>query len=402
MTLGIGGTSREDALQGLINTRDQIKPITLEERQARITKACALMDAHGLDALLLPAGTSLTYFTGVKWYASERFVGALILRNQSIIYINPHFEAPKLEELITLEGEMRTWQEHESPYALIARTLKDFGVHSLGIEEQTPFFIFNGIAKAAPDIALHDGTPVTAGCRMIKSPAELALMQHAKTLTLDIHKRAASMLYEGITNTAVMAFIDEAHRKVGSDNGSTFCIVAFGQWTAFPHGPKGEHTLKDGDMVLIDTGCAFEGYTSDITRTYVFGEPSARQRELWNIEKEAQAAAFEAAQLGVACEEVDKAARAVNERHGYGPGYQTPGMPHRTGHGIGLDIHEWPYLTGGTTTRLEAGMCFSNEPMITHYGEFGVRLEDHFYMTETGPRWFTPPSHSIDEPFKGV
>jgi Xaa-Pro dipeptidase len=223
-------------------------------------------------------------------------------------------------------------------------------------------------------------------------------MQRAKDMTLEVHKAAASMLREGIVTTEVDAFIHEAHKKVGS-SGSYFCIVLFGPASAFPHGVKEPQTLKNGDMVLIDTGCQVHGYISDITRTYVFGEPSEHQRAVWNAEKAAQAAAFAAAQPGVPCREVDIAARRSLVASGFGPDYDLPGLPHRTGHGIGLDIHEWPYLVGSDTTPLAEGMCFSNEPMICVPGEFGIRLEDHFYMTATGPKWFTQPSHSIEDPF---
>jgi Xaa-Pro dipeptidase len=240
---------------------------------------------------------------------------------------------------------------------------------------------------------------ITAPCRSIKSPAEIALMQRAKDITLEVHKAAARILSPGITTAEVIDFIDRAHRALGADGGSTFCIVLFGEATAYPHGVRHPPPLVEGDMVLIDTGCTIEGYNSDITRCYVYGEPSARQREIWDLEKAAQLAAFAAAELGRPCEAVDAAARAVIEAAGFGPGYALPGLPHRTGHGIGLDVHEWSYLVQGDTTPLAPGMCFSNEPMICIYGEFGVRLEDHFHMTEAGPRWFTQPAPSIDDPF---
>jgi Xaa-Pro dipeptidase len=223
-------------------------------------------------------------------------------------------------------------------------------------------------------------------------------MQRAKDMTMAVHVAAASILYEGITTVEVEEFIERAHRKVGA-SGSYFCIVLFGEATAYPHGVSYVQTLKPGDMVLIDTGCKLKNYVSDITRTYVFGPISERQRSVWNTEKAAQRAAFDAAQLGVPCADVDRAARSTLEADGYGPGYKLPGLPHRTGHGIGLDIHEGPYLVDGDTTPLDVGMCFSNEPMICIPGEFGIRHEDHFYMSEHGPVWFSQPAHSIDDPF---
>jgi Xaa-Pro dipeptidase len=237
---------------------------------------------------------------------------------------------------------------------------------------------------------------------MHKSPAELALLQQAKDMTLRVHKHVARILRPGISTGEVTDFIHRAHLAVGAPAGSYFCIVLFGPDTAYPHGVARPKRLEEGDMVLIDTGCQLQGYNSDITRTYVFGEPTDRQRAIWNVELEAQLAAFEAAQPGAPCAAVDLAARAVLEARGFGPGYTLPGLPHRTGHGIGLDIHEWPYLVSSNQTPLAPGMCFSNEPMLCVPGEFGVRHEDHFYITADGPRWFTRPAHSIDNPFAGV
>jgi len=234
---------------------------------------------------------------------------------------------------------------------------------------------------------------------MIKSPAELALMQQAKSMTLEVQRRTARILHEGIRASAVARFIDQAHRAIGAAGGSSFVIVQFGRASAFPHGLPGDPALGEGDIVLIDTGCTIEGYQSDITRTYVFGDPTPEQRHIWEIERSAQQAAFDAVHPGAPCESVDAAARAVLEKAGLGPDYKLPGLPHRTGHGIGLSIHEPAYLVRGDTTPLQPGMCFSNEPMIVIPDRFGVRLEDHFHVTETGAAWFTGPSPSIDAPF---
>jgi Xaa-Pro dipeptidase len=240
---------------------------------------------------------------------------------------------------------------------------------------------------------------ITAACRSVKSDAEIALMQTAKNITMEAHKAAARIMREGITTTEVQAFLAEAHRRLGSEGPPPFNIVLFGEATAYPHGVPYPQTLQDGDMVLIDVGAPVDGYVSDITRSYVFGEPSDRQRQVWNLEKDAQAAVFEAAKLGARCEDLDAAARRVIEAAGFGPGYATPGLPHRTGHGVGLDVHEWPYIVKGDRTVLVPGMTFSNEPTICVYGEFGVRLEDHIHMTGQGARWFTRPAHSVDDPF---
>ncbi len=405
MTKGVGGRTAEEALATLSNMTAGAVPIALDEFQARIAKAQGLMVAQGMDALYLHAGTSLYYFTGMRWRGSERMVGAVLFQTGAPLFIAPAFEKGTLEQFMWVEGEIATWEEHENPYAVFAEHVGPIG--ALGIDEATPFFVSDGLAKAMPNCTLTNGAAVTAKCRMIKSEAELALMKRAKEMTLAVHKATASMLFEGITTADVGAFLDAAHRKVGAPAGSYFKIVLFGPDSSFPHGVKNPKALEFGDMVLIDTGCQLHDYISDITRSYVFGNPTEKQREVWDAEKAAQAKAFEAAQIGTRCGDVDLAARVELEARGFGPGYETPGLPHRTGHGIGLDIHEWPYLNWGDDTVLEAGMCFSNEPMICLYkengeGEFGVRLEDHFYMGADGPIWFTEPSHSVDEPFAGV
>lgn len=399
MTLGINTQSQDQALAQLTGNIAGTQPIGEAEYRARIAKAQAKMKADGVAAIWAHAGTNLAYFTGTHWHPSERMVGALIPAEGALEYIAPYFEQNTLRDYWVIEGAVHTWHEHESPYALFAQRLIARGCSGrIGLSEDTPYFIVDGLTQVSPATVFVNAKPVTAHCRTRKSASEIALMQRAKTLTLEVHKAAASILREGITTTEVEDFIDRAHHKV-SGGGSTFCIVLFGPASAFPHGVKNPQVLKPGDMVLIDTGCKVHDYQSDITRSYVFGPVSELHRKVWNAEKSAQAAAFAAAQLGTPCGEVDRAARRSLEADGFGPGYQLPGLPHRTGHGIGLDIHEWPYLVGSDTTPLDVGMCFSNEPMICVPGEFGVRLEDHFFMSESGPKWFTEPSFSIDDPF---
>lgn len=403
----IGGSSAELELAQILALNaagvKQALAITRSEREQRLQRALALMAEQEIGALILPAGSSLYYFTGLQWYPSERLVCA-VLSSAGLQYFCPGFEDSKVAELLGLPGSVPgavgLWQEEQDPCAMVAHYLRDIGVthYRIALEENAPFFVYDGLRQALPGVQFVNAKTVTAGCRMHKSAQELALLQTAKNITLDVHRRAARILRPGISATEVMQFIDQAHRAHGGGK-STFCIVGFGAATAIPHGAEGEQYLQEGDMVLIDTGCRVHGYHSDITRSYVFGEVSARQRIVWDLEKEAQAAAFAAAQLGAPCGAVDAAARRVLERAGFGPGYQLPGLPHRTGHGIGLDIHEWPYLVKDNPQTLAPGMCFSNEPMIVIEGEFGIRLEDHFYMTEQGPRWFTEPAKAVDAPF---
>jgi Xaa-Pro dipeptidase len=398
-TSGIGGSTAQAELAALRPWPDPAPAITAAERARRMAHAQALMGEIGADAIVVGAGPSLRYFTGVGWNPTERLVAIILPREGGPVMICPRFELGSLEASLGIEAPIRLWEEHESPYALAAGALADLGVRTLAIDPALPFFAYDGLRLAAPDVATINGAPIIDGCRMIKSPAELALMSQAKAMTLEVHRRAARILAEGITTTAVRRFIDQAHRALGADDGSSFCAVQFGVASAYPHGLPGEQKLSLGDIVLIDTGCKVQGYNSDITRTYVFGEPSAEQRRVWETEKAAQAAAFAAVRPGVPCEEIDAVARRVLEAAGYGPDYTLPGLPHRTGHGIGLAIHEAPYLVRGDKTPLAPGMCLSNEPMIVLPETFGVRLEDHFYVTADGAAWFTEPQPSLDQPF---
>jgi Xaa-Pro dipeptidase len=291
------------------------------------------------------------------------------------------------------------WEEHESPYKQIAGALKDLGIRSgnIGIEERLRFFIFDGVRKEASHLSYVSGDPVTMQCRLIKSPAEIALMKKANDITIAAYKAGVALLHEGMTPADFGAITADAHSRLGVEGEIG---VNFGQASAFPHGSIQPQLLKKGDIVLMDGGCKVQGYSSDISRTIVFGAaPTQRQREVWDIEKKSQAAGFAAARIGAPCENVDIAARKVLTDAGFGPGYKIPGCPHRTGHGIGMDGHEWGNMVLGNKLPLQVGMCFSVEPTIAIYGEFGIRLEDCAYMTEDGPRWFSEPSPAIDQPF---
>ncbi|WP_366511480.1 Xaa-Pro peptidase family protein [Maricaulis sp.] len=396
MTRGVGGSTAKAELAKLSDRLGHCQPVPVERFSERLDGLRARMKAAGIDAVWLNAGTNLTYYTGLRWRASERLVGALVTADGGLTYLGPAFETGTLEAFMTLTAPLAVWEEHESPYDLLAGL--DGAAGRLGLDPTTPLVTAHAILAAHRGESA-DASDLILAARRTKDAEEIALMQATKDATLEVHAAAARILRAGMTTGEVTEFIHAAHKAVGAPGGSTFCIVLFGPDTAFPHGVANPKTLDEGDMVLIDTGCAIHGYQSDITRSYVFGEPTDRQREVWEAEKACQLAAFQAARPGIACSAVDAAARTEAERRGFGPGYTLPGIPHRTGHGIGLDIHEGPYLVGGDDTPLEAGMCFSNEPMICVPGEFGIRLEDHFYMTGTGPRWFTEPSKSIDDPF---
>ncbi|KQZ69362.1 X-Pro dipeptidase [Sphingopyxis sp. Root214] len=399
MTNGIGGSTAAQELAAITPWADRAAPIAAAEREQRIEKARLLMHATGAGALLVGAGASLRYYAGIPWGASERLVAMLLPRTGKPIVIAPAFELGTLEADLKIEVELRLWEEDASPSELVVGALREIGVTTLAIDPGMAFLFVDRIRRAGPTLDIVDGGPIVDGCRMYKSATELALLQQAKSMTLEAHCRAARILAPGIRASEVSRFLEEAHRAIGAAAGNSFCIVQFGRATAFPHGLPGDAQLKEGDVVLIDVGCVVEGYHSDITRTYVYGEADADQQRIWALEKEAQAAAFDAALPGAPCEAVDAAARAVLEKAGLGPDYRLPGLPHRTGHGIGLSIHEPAYLVRGDTTPLAPGMCFSNEPMIVIPDRFGIRLEDHFYMTESGAKWFTEPSPAIDRPF---
>lgn len=376
-------------------------PVSVDERHARILVLAEALKAQGLAAMLLGPTNSLRYYTGLDWHPSERLTGALVHSDGRVQYVCPRFELDKIAGVTgntyAVAGEILTWEEEESPYALVAGALAP-DAH-LAVDDQGATFIWLGLAKTMGHARLIDGGPIIVAQRSLKSATEIALLTRAKVITLEVQRRTRHWLKEGVLTSQVKQFIDAEHRKLGGEGGSWFCLVSFGDDTCLPHGGEGDRALKVNDVVLIDTGTLVDGYHSDITRTYVFGQPSEEFRRVWEHEKQAQVLAFDAARIGAECQSVDAAARDYLTGLAYGPDYRLPGLPHRTGHGIGLDIHEAPNLVRGDTTPLQAGMCFSNEPMLVIPGKFGVRLEDHFYMSDDGPVWFTEPSHSLDDPF---
>lgn len=400
-TAGVGGKTIGQALGELSDMTGGVPPIAAEEFSQRLERLQALMRQKNIGAVYLHAGTNLYYFTGLKWNASERMVAAIVPAEGQIRYIAPRFELDTLRDYWKIPAEIMAWEEHECPYALLGKTLELLGAtgKEILLDESTPYFTVHGIQSANPGIQLGHAQPLTQALRSRKSESEITLIRRAHEMTLTVHAAAASILKPGITTSEVVDFIDKAHRKVGASAGSFFCIVLFDVGTSFPHGVKDSQTLRENDWVLLDTGCLLDGYNSDITRSFCFGEATEAHRVAWDAEKAAQIAAFDAAKPGAPCEVCDNAARASLESAGYGPDYQLPGLPHRTGHGCGLDIHEGPNLVRGEMTPLDVGMVLSSEPMLVIPDQFGVRLEDHFYMTKTGPEWFTKPSHSIDDPF---
>jgi len=401
MMVGMSSFTRfkDTPLEDLKPMTNDVVPISTAERLTRIEKARKLMAENKIEAVILDSGTSLKYFTGINWWPSERTMVAILPADGDVTYISPAFEAERLRQLITIGKDVQTWEEHESPYKQIASALKGLNIKSgnIGIEERLRFFIYDGLRKEAANLNFISADPVTIPCRLIKSAAEIALMQKANDITIAAYKVGVSMLREAMSPSDFSAITAEAHSKLGA---SGDIGVNFGKASAYPHGSIEPQHLKKGDMVLMDGGCQVQGYNSDISRTVVFGaEPTKRQLDVWTTQKNSQAAGFAAAKLGDPCENVDIAARKVLTDAGFGPGYKIPGCPHRTGHGIGMDGHEWGNMVLGNKLPLQVGMCFSVEPTIAIYGEFGVRIEDCAYMTPDGPKWFSVPSPAIDKPF---
>ena len=385
----------------LKSMNDRAKPISAEERRGRQEKARQLMESSALDAILLMEGTSLTYFTGMRWWGGERLFTMVMPAKGRSFYVCPAFEEGRAREQIAKgpegsDADVRTWQEDEDPYQRVAQGLKDRGIGSgkLGIEETVRFVFSNGIGKAAPQVNIESATPVTAGCRMIKSEHEIALMRLAAQVTLAAYEAAYRALKEGMTQEDFSHLVQAAHSQLGFAGDAD---VSVGEYSALPHGSVTPQVIRDGTILLIDGGCKVEGYTSDISRTFVLGKPSDKMKKVFDIVHQAQSAALATAKPGVHCGDVDAAARKVIADAGYGPDYKF--FTHRVGHGMGMDVHEWPYLVRGNPTPMAANMTFSDEPGIYIRGEFGVRLEDDMHITENGAELFTPQSPSLEAPF---
>ena len=394
-------TALPPSIASLTSMKDQAKPTTTEERGERQEKARRLMADNKLDAILLTEGTSLTYFSGIHWGGSERLFAVVLPVKGNVFYVCPAFEEGRAREQIAKapgaeQADVRIWQEDGSPYQRVAQGLNDRGLSTgtLGIEETVRFVFSQGIGKASPQMKIASATPVTAGCRMIKSNHEVELMRLAAKVTLTAYEAAYHALNPGMTKPQLEEMVEAAHSRLGF-SGSADAQV--GEYSAFPHGSITPQVIREGAIVLMDGGGNVEGYTSDITRIFVLGKPSDKMKTVFDIVHRAQTAALKTARPGLECQAVDAAARSVITDAGYGPDYKF--FTHRVGHGMGMDVHEWPYLVRGNTTPMAANMTFSDEPGIYIRGEFGIRLEDDMHITENGAELVTPQSPSLEHPF---
>lgn len=388
----------EPDLAALHDITGDAKPIDAAEYARRLARAQALMKANNIAAVVIEAGSSMVYFTGVRWWQSERLTAAILPAEGIPCVVTPFFEEPSVRETLAVPATFRVWQEDENPTATIAGFLRDYKLAKgrIGVEANVRYFAFHGLEEALPDVTLVPATAVVRATRMIKSAAELALMQKATDVTIAAYRWVQPRVEAGMSQGQVSALMDAATRKLGGS--PEFSMVLIGESSAYPHGSKHPRAVADGEIVLMDCGCTVHGYQSDVSRTWVHGTASAAQRKVWDEVHRGQQVAFRAAQIGTPAGEVDDAVRRFYESLGYGPGYNLPGLSHRTGHGIGLDGHEPVYLVHGEKSPLAAGMCFSDEPGLYIPGKFGVRLEDCFHMTDAGPRFFSEPPKSIDQP----
>lgn len=398
-TQSLAARQSPSAPTGLKPMTSGAQPISAAERSDRLAKLQDSMRQQKVAALLIESGSTLDYFTGVKWWLSERVTAAVIPATGKTAVVTPFFERPSIQEMLQVPAEIHTWQEDESPFQRIAGILDDKGAPAgpLAVEANTRFFVLDGVTKALTrQRKLVPGHEFVRSCRMRKSPAEIALLQVANDVTLAALRYVHAHLEIGMRTDDISALMDRATNALGA--APEFSMALLNEASAFPHGSKVVQTVRNGSVILMDCGCVVHGYQSDISRTWVFGEPTARQREVWNTVRRGQEIALETARIGVPVGQIDRTVRTYYEGRGWGKNYALPGLSHRTGHGIGLDGHEAPYLVRNDATPLQAGMCFSDEPGLYIPGEFGVRLEDCWYMTAQGPKLFTPLAKSLEDP----
>ena len=389
-------------LNQLQNLTSDVEPISAKERLGRIAKAQKLMKQHDVAALIIEPGAAMDYFSGIQWRRSERLTAIVIPREGDIGVVCPFFEEPSIRESLAVGEDVRVWQEHESPFERIRQILHDRGIRkgNIGFESSVRYFVQQGVMAEMSSMEDVIADPITRGCRMIKTQHELQLMHTANEITLSAYAYVWKKLEAGMSQSDIRSMMSSAQAQLGGSG--IWGLALFNEASAYPHGTKQKQVIREGSIVLLDCGCNVHGYQSDISRTFVYGEPSKKQQKIWKTVREGQRIAFESAKLGVPAGKVDDDVRQYYVKQGLGPDYKLPGLSHRTGHGIGMEGHEPVNFVHGETETLKAGMCFSNEPGIYLPGEFGVRLEDCVYMTKKGVQWFTQPPDSLESPIGRV
>ncbi|NMH59165.1 M24 family metallopeptidase [Alteromonas ponticola] len=388
-------TSSTDTLSNIVG---DIKPISVAERRERIAKAQSIMQKQNIAAIVIEPGASMDYFAGIQWWRSERLTALVIPREGDIAVVTPFFEEPSVRETLTVGDDVRVWQEHENPFTLVKQILNDRKIKhgTIGFESTVRYFVLDGIMKALSNFNHTSAEPVTLGCRLIKSAHELQLMHKANEVTLKAYEHVWAQLEQGMDQQQVKALMSEAQQQLGGSG--VWNMALFNEASAYPHGTRQAQTIKEGSIVLMDCGCNVHGYQSDISRTFVYGEPTKKQRQVWQLVREGQQLAFDTAEVGTPAGTVDGTVRRMYASKGFGPDYKLPGLSHRLGHGIGMEGHEKINFVRNEKTLLAKGMCLSNEPGIYLPGEFGVRLEDCIYMGAEKAHWFTSPPESLDKP----
>lgn len=396
--MAAGSDSGKNVTESLSNITGSVNPISVAERKARIEKAQQLMKQHNMAALLIEPGAAMDYFSGIQWWRSERLTALVIPQKGDIAVVTPFFEKPSVLESLKVGDDVQVWNEHESPFEVVANILTSRGIRSgnIGFESSVRYFVVTGISNALPAMNIVAAEPVTLGCRMYKTAAELTLMHKANEVTLRAYEYVFNNLKLGMSQAEVKGLMNSAQRQLGGSG--TWCLALFNDASAYPHGTNAKQVIQEGSVILLDSGCSVHGYQSDISRTLVFGKASQKVVDVWNTVREGQNVAFAAAKVGAPAGGVDDAVRQYYASKGYDKNYALPGLSHRTGHGIGMEGHESVNFVRGETTPLNKGMCFSNEPGLYIPGEFGVRLEDCLYMTGKGPAYFTSPPDSLASP----
>lgn len=394
--------TKQSMLNPLPRVDMNINPISAEERKLRIAKAQKIMKAKGFSAIILEPGAAMDYFTGIQWWRSERLTCVVIPREGEIAVVCPFFEEPSIRESLSVGNDVRVWQEHESPFVKVSQILKERAADKgkIGFEKTVRYFVLENTMSLLPDANHTSADPITLGCRMYKSNHELQLLSKANEVTLRAYEYVYSQLKVGMSQSEVKSLMKATLSKLGGY--SPWVLALFNEASAFPHGTKIEQVIKEGSIVLMDSGCSVHGYQADISRTFVIGAATKKQRHIWDTVRAGQEIAFEKAKVGIAAGSIDDAVRKYYESLNFGPKYKLPGLSHRTGHGIGMEGHESINFVHGERNLLAKSMCFSNEPGIYLPGEFGVRLEDCLYMGEEKAHWFTQPPTSLDTPIGKV